>query len=331
MHQNGGSSPAGEGDPELARICELRDAMALSPRELIAKLTSQDAIGVADHVADGEPGGNLTPSFAAIPALASLASIVTSLQGDPLPQLRAEPEVGLPGNAPPASPLLPAGEASGTPRGDEPRPSQSASAGSISDGRSGFVRRRVYAAGLGLIIGLALVAGGLLWLAGWIDPSLRSQVRETGPMDEKAANLGEVAKWSAVAKPELAARKDLMSPGPSETSETSETSEASEASGVLDRPATATTPRSSLEPLVQEARRRIERGDVAGARDLLANADTDASGLVLFALAETYDPNVLAAWGMRGISPNIEKAKGFYAAALSLGYAAARQRLDSLQ
>ena len=104
-----------------------------------------------------------------------------------------------------------------------------------------------------------------------------------------------------------------------------------EASGVLNRPATATTLRSSPEPLVQEARQRIERGDVAGARDLLANADTDASGLVFFTLAETYDPNMLAAWGMRGISPDIERAKGLYAAALSLGYAAARQRLVSLQ
>src|SRR5215471_15944174 len=93
MHQNGGSSPEREGDPELARICELRDAMALSPRELIAKITSADVIGRADHLADGEPGGNPTRSFAPIPALATLASIVTSLQGDPLPQLRAEPEV----------------------------------------------------------------------------------------------------------------------------------------------------------------------------------------------------------------------------------------------
>src|SRR5262249_59835836 len=124
--------------------------MALAPRELIAKLKSEDASGLADHAADGEPGGNLPRSFAAIPALASLASIVTSLQGDPLPQLRAEPEVGLPRHALPAPPLLPASEASGTPRGDEPRPSQSAAAGPVSDGHKGVVRRKGYAAGLGL-------------------------------------------------------------------------------------------------------------------------------------------------------------------------------------
>jgi hypothetical protein len=111
----------------------------------------------------------------------------------------------------------------------------------------------------------------------------------------------------------------LINPGPSE------------ASGVLERPATATELRSSAEPLVQEARQRIEGGDVTGARDLLANADTDPSGLVLFTLAETYDPNMLAAWGMRGISADIARAKALYAAALALGYAAARQRLDALQ
>jgi hypothetical protein len=82
---------------------------------------------------------------------------------------------------------------------------------------------------------------------------------------------------------------------------------------------------------VQEARQRIESGDVTGARDLLANAEADPSGLVLFTLAETYDPNMLAAWGMRGIGSDIEKARALYAAALSLGYVAARPRLDALQ
>jgi hypothetical protein len=301
MHQQGCSSPAGKGDPELARICELRDAMALSPSQLIAKLKSDDEIG-------RESGGNLPRGFAAIPALADLASIVTSLQGDPLPPVRAEPEVVPPGHVRPAPPLPPAGEASATRGGDEPRPSPPAWRAPASDGQNGLVRKKVYAAGLGLSIGLALVAAGLLWLAGWVGASHRSELRETVPIDEKPANLGEVAP-----------RGGLIGPGPSE------------ASGMLDRPTTATTLRSAPEPLVQEAQQRIERGDVAAARDLLANADTDPSGLVLFTLAETYDPNVLAAWGMRGINPDIEKAKGLYAAALSLGYAAARQRLDGLQ
>jgi len=311
MHQNGCSSPARKGDPELARICELREAMALSPRELIAKLqASSDQIGLADHAEDGKPEGHLPRSFAAVPALANLASIVTSLQGSPLPPLRTEPEVVLPGHAPPPPPPPPSAPSAAR-RGDETMPSQSAWQGPASDGHSRSVRHKVCAAGLGLIIGLALVAAGLWRLVGSVGSvgsSDRSHVR---------AIVGDGAA-SAVDKPELAPGEALISPP-------------SEASGTLDRPATATALRSSAEPLVQEARQRIESGDVTGARDLLANADADPSGVVLFTLAETYDPNMLAAWGTRGIGSDIEKARALYAAALSLGYAAARPRLDALQ
>jgi hypothetical protein len=43
------------------------------------------------------------------------------------------------------------------------------------------------------------------------------------------------------------------------------------------------------------ASRRVENGDVAGAHELLAAAEDGSHGLVSFALAETYDPNMLAA------------------------------------
>jgi hypothetical protein len=173
-----------------------------------------------------------------------------------------------------------------------------------------LVRHKVYAAGLGVIIGLALVAAGLWRLAGSVGSSDSSNVR---------AIVGEGGeKSSAVDKPELAPGEALISP-PSAVSAT------------LDRPATATALRPSAEPLVQEARQRIESGDVTGARELLANADADPSGLVPFTLAETYDPNMLAAWGMRGVGADIEKARALYAAALSLGYVTARPRLDALQ
>jgi hypothetical protein len=315
----GCSSPAGKGDPELARICELREAMALSPRELITKLqSSSDEIGLADHAGDGEAEGNLPQSFAAVPALANLASIVTSLQGSPLPPLPTEPEFVLPDHAPP-SPLPPPSEPCAAPSGDETLPSQLAWQRPASSGHSRLVRHKVYAAGLGLSIGLALVAAGLWRLAGSVGSSHRSNVRAIVPMGDKPANLEEGgAQSSAVAKPELAPGEASISPP-------------SEASGTLDKPVPATALRSSAELLVQEVRQRIERGDVTGARDLLANADADPSGLVLFTLAETYDPNMLAAWGMRGIGSDIAKARALYAKALSFGYATARSRLEALQ
>jgi hypothetical protein len=318
MHQDACSTTPAKGDPELARICELREAMALSPRQLIAKLTGDaDAMGVADHADDGKPQGDLPESFAAISALANLASIVTSLQGNPLPPPRAEAEIVLPGQAPP--PLPATSEGSRTDQGDQPIPGASARHGTASDGQNRLVRQKTYAVGLGLIVGLALIAAGL-WLAGRAGLSYRSQVREALPMRETPPKLGEGApSWSAAAKPELAPRGDLIGPA------------AHEANWALDRPATAKTERSSPEPLVEEARQRVERGDVAAARDLLGKAETEPSGLLLFTLAETYDPNMLAAWGMRGISADIARAKALYAAALALGYAAARQRLDALQ
>jgi hypothetical protein len=55
-----------------------------------------------------------------------------------------------------------------------------------------------------------------------------------------------------------------------------------------------------VEEILAQAARRVSSGDVIGARDMLAAAEDSAQGPVTFALAETYDPNMLAAWGSRG-------------------------------
>ena len=99
IHEN--SNPAGTGDPDLARICELGQAMTLSPNELIAKLKSDSAkTGPADHDWQDDPGGDLLQGVAGVPALASLASIVTTLQRNPLPPLRPGHATLLPALAP---------------------------------------------------------------------------------------------------------------------------------------------------------------------------------------------------------------------------------------
>jgi formylglycine-generating enzyme required for sulfatase activity/serine/threonine protein kinase len=78
------------------------------------------------------------------------------------------------------------------------------------------------------------------------------------------------------------------------------------------------------------ASRRLEAGDVAGARELLAAAEDGSQGPVLFALAETYDPNMLAAWGTRGVAADVARARALYRKALSLGVASAHGRLTAL-
>ena len=86
-----------------------------------------------------------------------------------------------------------------------------------------------------------------------------------------------------------------------------------------------------LNELLALAARRIERGDVTGAREVLASADDVAQGPVAFALAETYDPNMLGAWGSRGVAADIAKARALYRKALSLGVTRAQTRLEALK
>ena len=75
------------------------------------------------------------------------------------------------------------------------------------------------------------------------------------------------------------------------------------------------------------ARRKIEQGDIAAARRLLERASDNDEAEVWFALAETYDPKMLAQWGVLGVKPDREKAKILYGKAKTLGDQGARERL----
>jgi hypothetical protein len=83
--------------------------------------------------------------------------------------------------------------------------------------------------------------------------------------------------------------------------------------------------------VIAQASRRLESGDVLGAREILAAADRGNQGLISFALAETYDPNMLGAWGARGVAPDVARARELYRKALSLGVASAHGRLEALK
>jgi hypothetical protein len=89
--------------------------------------------------------------------------------------------------------------------------------------------------------------------------------------------------------------------------------------------------RARLDEVLAQATRRIENGDVTGAREVLAGADDGAQGPVSFVLAETYDPNMLAAWGSRGVAADVARAKALYRRALANGVATAQHRLEALK
>jgi formylglycine-generating enzyme required for sulfatase activity len=56
-----------------------------------------------------------------------------------------------------------------------------------------------------------------------------------------------------------------------------------------------------------------------------------APGPLTFALAETYDPNMLAAWGIRDFVSDVMRAKELYRKTLGLGITRAHMRLEQLE
>jgi len=102
-------------------------------------------------------------------------------------------------------------------------------------------------------------------------------------------------------------------------------------------PAAAVPPaRSGLTPAgvtayTALARAKIQQGDIAAARRLLERAADGDDADALLALAETYDPRMLAQWGVIGVKPNVELAKTLYNKAGIRGAKRARERLLAIQ
>jgi len=90
-------------------------------------------------------------------------------------------------------------------------------------------------------------------------------------------------------------------------------------------------PRPRVEDVLAQAQDRIASGDVAGAREILLSSESIAPGPIALALAETYDPNMLAAWGTRGITADAIRAKSLYRKAHGLNVPSAKRRLDNLE
>ena len=96
------------------------------------------------------------------------------------------------------------------------------------------------------------------------------------------------------------------------------------------RPSPVTAP-AKLPNTIAMAHEKIKVGEMDEARIMLARLASQGDSNAVFALAETFDPNVLAAWGTHGAEANSEKAKMFYSMALSQGVSRAEMRIKALQ
>ena len=83
--------------------------------------------------------------------------------------------------------------------------------------------------------------------------------------------------------------------------------------------------------LLSRATLLVAQGDIGGARIVLERAAETGSAPALFALAETFDPAILSAWGTVGTKGDPARAGELYAKALAGGVAAAKDRLATLR
>jgi hypothetical protein len=92
-------------------------------------------------------------------------------------------------------------------------------------------------------------------------------------------------------------------------------------------PAASALSPADVADLINRARTQIQVGDITGARLLLQRAASRREPVALMALAETYDPAMLARWGSRGIKGDAAKARELYQVAAESGLAEARTRV----
>jgi hypothetical protein len=82
--------------------------------------------------------------------------------------------------------------------------------------------------------------------------------------------------------------------------------------------------------LVARASSLLAQGSIGAARLVLEQAAETGNAQALFALAETYDPNVLATWRAYGTQGDARKARDLYARAYEGGIKAAKNRSRAL-
>ena len=82
--------------------------------------------------------------------------------------------------------------------------------------------------------------------------------------------------------------------------------------------------------LLARAKALVVQGNILAARGVLERAAETGSAQATFALAETYDPNVLATWRTRGTRGDATRARDLYARAYEGGIKAAKDRSNSL-
>ena len=153
-----------------------------------------------------------------------------------------------------------------------------------------------------------------------------SEERETSHQRLVAQGRGRIGQLEM----ELATRQSVVvvADGPAKTAPAN-----GKASDVAsDRPTpVAASANVDLARLISRASLLLSQGNIGTARIVLERAAETGSAPALFALAETYDPITLTAWGTFGTQGDVAKARELYAKAFAGGVQEAGDRLNALR
>lgn len=106
-------------------------------------------------------------------------------------------------------------------------------------------------------------------------------------------------------------------------------------SPAIEQPAPAANARREMDPasiklLMQQGEGLLAAGDVLAARRVFQRAAEAGNAAAALALGASYDPDVLAKMGARGVSADVAKARMWYERAQQYGSADAPRRLEAL-
>lgn len=235
--------------------------------------------------------------------------------------------------------------------------------------RSPSVLSRHMGSGLfGLALGLAIAVPGVLWYKGRFDPMALAglsaadlglaiaapsggmavkvqepvvDVRRTvvAPIDVVRSVVPSAAPGERLASaPNASSPPQSHSPSPLPAATPREEVVAAPVAVLKPAPVEVVTsvapPPPPVNPevaMLEDARRLIGDGDFVAARRVLEDKLLTTTPEARFLLAETYDPNFLAARGIRSVRAEVPRAIELYREALSGGIDTARQRLTGLR
>ena len=317
-------SPAGSLTQELAQLLAASMVQNQARRDRAGVPTNAELTSLADLVSAAAAQRTIAPAFK------DGLSTLSHTQHRPFfaPQPMAPPPLDLV-------------------RDDEPMPIPSTWRQPFPQEDDRWFRQQMGAAVLGLIAGLMIVVPAVLWLSGYFSP------KESGPTvasrvappaaDARPARETKVADVKTVRVPVrpmdpvrpvekppesvaqfVVANVEQPMPAPIEATPPPQVS-------VIATARLVDPNKARIDSVLAQAAQRIDSGDIAGAREMLTGAGDGGQGEVSFALAETYDPNMLAAWGTRGVTADAAKARALYHKAFDLGVAQAEKRLDGLR